>query len=67
LAEHNAPVKVGAKYTHKNGPWTLVWAESHPTRVAAMAGERQIKAMRSARWIREHLLHQVERVPARRD
>ncbi len=46
----------GSKYTHKNGPWQLVWSESHPTRSSAVKRERQIKKMKSPRWIREKFL-----------
>jgi putative endonuclease len=67
LQDHNSPIKIGRKFTHKNGPWKLVWSEPHPTRAEAMARERQIKSMKSSRWIRQNLLGQVERVPARRD
>ena len=56
LAEHNDPQSVNSKFTRKHQPWKLVWTEMHPTRAAAMARERQIKSMRSARWIRDHLL-----------
>ncbi len=41
------------------------WSEAHPSRASAVRRERQIKAMKSARWIREQLLN--GRVPARRD
>ena len=62
--EHNDTC--GAKtFTHKNGPWVLVWKEPHATRSAAMARERQIKRMKSAAWIRAHLLN--GRVPTPRD
>jgi predicted GIY-YIG superfamily endonuclease len=63
LASHNRIDKIGGKYTRKNGPWKLVWSETHPTRSAAVKRERQIKWMKSARWIREHLLK--GRVPNR--
>jgi putative endonuclease len=43
-------------FTHKNGPWRLVWKEEHPSRASAVARERQIKSMKSARWIHENLL-----------
>ena len=56
VRQHNSPDDL-TKYTHKNGPWTLVWSEAHPTRADAMRRERQIKAMKSARWIRENLLN----------
>ena len=54
--EHNSTEKVGSKYTHKNGPWQLVWSEEHPTRADAMAREKAIKRMKSAAWIRRELL-----------
>jgi predicted GIY-YIG superfamily endonuclease len=56
LSEHNADEKVGTKFTHKNGPWRPIWSETHDTRAAAMARERHIKGMKSARWIRLNLL-----------
>ncbi len=65
LENHNRTDAVGGKYTRKNGPWVLVWSEEHPTRSAAMTRERQIKSMKSARWIRENLLK--GRVPTSRD
>ena len=65
LASHNRTDEVGGKFTRKHGPWALVWSEPHLTRAAAMARERQIKKMKSARWIRDELLN--GRVPTRRD
>ena len=56
VAEHNAPDD-GRKFTHKGGPWRLVWQESHPTRAEAMRRERFIKSRKSAAWIRRHLLN----------
>ena len=57
-AQHNDPAHNQAKYTTKHvGPWTLVWHESHADRVSAMAREKQIKSMKSSRWIRENLLN----------
>jgi putative endonuclease len=56
LAEHNSDLG-HVTFTHKHGPWALVWSEPHPTRAAAVARERQIKAMKSAAWIRRELLH----------
>ena len=55
LVEHNDP-ESSKRFTSKHGPWNLVWAEAHTTRTDAMARERQIKAMKSARWIRDTLL-----------
>jgi predicted GIY-YIG superfamily endonuclease len=54
--EHNDPAARGSKYAPKNGPWKLVWSEPHETRALAMGRERQIKRMKSPRWIRENLL-----------
>jgi len=65
LMNHNRTDKTGGKFTRKNGPWNLVWSESHPTRSAAMQRERQIKRMKSSLWIREHLIN--GRVPMHRD
>jgi putative endonuclease len=48
LTEHNDPQRGQTTYTHKNGPWQLVWKECHPCRLAAVIRERQIKAMKSA-------------------
>jgi putative endonuclease len=56
LQQHNSVEKDGTKFTHKNGPWCLIWSEQHSTRASAMRRERQIKQMKSARWIREKLL-----------
>jgi len=57
VAQHNSGEKDTSKYTLKNGPWKLVWAESHVTRSQAMMREKQIKRMKSARWIKENLLN----------
>ena len=65
VTNHNRTDNCAGKYTRKNGPWQLVWSEAHPSRSAAMARERQIKAMKSAKWIRENLLN--GRVPTGRD
>jgi predicted GIY-YIG superfamily endonuclease len=65
LANHNRTDRIAGKFTRKNGPWELVWSEAHPTRSAAMQRERQIKSMKSARWIRDTLLN--GRVPTRQD
>jgi predicted GIY-YIG superfamily endonuclease len=68
LANHNRTDKLAGKYSRKHGPWTLVWSQVHPNRAAAMAQEKQIKVMKSARWIREHLLTgRVPTVPLRGD
>ena len=58
VAQHNQPVSEGLSYPRKHGPWLVVWSEQHPTRSSAIAREKQIKAMKSARWIREKLLAQ---------
>jgi putative endonuclease len=56
VQDHNRTDCFEGKFTRKNGPWKLVWRESHPSRASAMAREKQIKAMKSATWIRKHLL-----------
>ncbi len=65
LFSHNRTDKVVGKFTRKNGPWELAWSEEHITRASAMARERQIKSMKSARRIRETLLE--GKVPTCRD
>ncbi len=65
LVNHNRTDQFAGKFSRKNGPWLLVWSENHDTRALAMAHEKQIKSMKSARWIREHLLN--GRVPSPRD
>jgi putative endonuclease len=65
LHSHNRTDKLAGKFTRKNGPWELVWSEEHDTRASATVRERQIKSMKSARWIREYLLN--GRVPTGRD
>jgi predicted GIY-YIG superfamily endonuclease len=59
LANHNRTDSIGGKWTRKNGPWKLVWSEQHPDRSSAIIRERQIKKMKSSKWIRENLLSPV--------
>jgi putative endonuclease len=56
LADHNRTDSFDGHFTRKNGPWKLVWSEKHETRSSAMLREQQIKRMKSAKWIRKHLL-----------
>jgi len=56
VGQHNAKEKVGTKFTRKHGPWLLVWKERHESQASAMKRERQIKAMKSSKWIREKLM-----------
>ncbi|PTX93713.1 endonuclease [Spartobacteria bacterium LR76] len=56
VADHNRCDVSEGKFTRKNGPWELVWKESHLTRSSAMVRERQIKSWKSARMIRTKLL-----------
>jgi len=56
LSEHNDPEALLSKYCPKHGPWRLVWKEAFASRSEAMQRERQIKGMKSARWIRQTLL-----------
>ena len=61
---HNRTDRILGKFTRKHGPWRLIWSEPHPVRAAALARERAIKAMKSARWIREHILREDPLRPA---
>jgi len=56
LKDHNRTDCFDGHYTRKNGPWRLVWCEEHESRSSAVQREQQIKRMKSATWIREHLL-----------
>jgi putative endonuclease len=56
VKEHNTSVKGSGKFTHKNGPWKLVYHERFPNRPEAVVRERFIKSRRSAQWIRDYLL-----------
>jgi putative endonuclease len=56
LVDHNCTDSFDGHFTRKNGPWRLVWSEEHSTRSEAVRRERQIKRMKSAKWIRENLL-----------
>ena len=57
LQEHNDPMRSKSKFTAKHGTtWRLVWSERHPDRASAMRREKQIKSMKSAKWIRTTLL-----------
>ena len=58
ISSHNRTDKTLGKFTRKNGPWTLIWAEEHPDRSSAMRRERELKSLKSARLIRERLLKQ---------
>jgi putative endonuclease len=42
IAQHNAEEKVGTKFTHKYGPWSLVWKEKHLSRSSAVKKEKRI-------------------------
>ena len=56
IEDHNRTDAFDGHFTRKNGPWKLVWFETHTSRGDAMKRERQIKRMKSGKWIREHLL-----------
>ena len=54
LREHNdaqGHAHLG-KYTHRNGPWVLLWTEGFETRSEAILRERQLKSWKSPRKIR---------------
>src|SRR6266700_7642658 len=56
VKDHNRTDCFEGHFTRKNGPWKLVWSEAHSSRSSAIKRERQIKRMKSAKWIREQLL-----------
>ena len=57
LKDHNRTDCFEGHFTRKNGPWTLEWSETHESRGSAVRRERQIKRMKSAKWIRKNLLN----------
>ena len=65
LQNHNRSDVQFGKYTRKNGPWKLMWAEQHKTRSSAMKREKEIKQWKSAKLIRSKLLS--GRVPPQLD
>jgi putative endonuclease len=46
LEDHNAGC--GSKYTRQNGPWVLVYSESHQDRISAVRRERFLKSTRGS-------------------
>ena len=42
MKEHNTGWD--SKYTRQNGPWTLIYSESHPDRSSATKRERYLKS-----------------------
>ena len=56
VKDHNRTDSFEGHFTRKNGPWKLVWTETQNSRSSAVQRERQIKRMKSASWIRAHLL-----------
>ena len=56
VEDHNRTNSFEGHFTRKNGPWKLVWREGHSSRSSAVQRERQIMRMKSAKWIRVHLL-----------
>jgi len=57
IAEHNVQEHNPKKYTSKHkGFWQLVYHKTFDNLADALRYERHIKRMKSARWIREHLL-----------
>jgi len=44
VEEHNTGR--GGRYTRQNGPWTLVYSESHSDRSSAVKRERYLKSTR---------------------
>ena len=56
VQDHNRTDCFEGHFTRKNGPWKLVWYEEHISRSSAVRRERQIKPMKSSKWIRKNLL-----------
>ncbi|HAV12247.1 MAG TPA: hypothetical protein DCX06_01960 [Opitutae bacterium] len=54
LSQHNSPEGKEhlGKYTHKNGPWSLIGSECFETRSDAMRREKQLKSWKSPAKVR---------------
>jgi len=54
LRQHNSPEGKShlGKYTHKNGPWSLIGSEALETRGDAMRREKQLKSWKSPKKVR---------------
>ncbi|MDQ8209694.1 GIY-YIG nuclease family protein, partial [Coraliomargarita sp. SDUM461003] len=54
IEEHNSPEGKGhlGKYTHRNGPWSLLGFEKFETRSEAMRREKQLKSWKSPKKVR---------------
>ncbi len=46
MEEHNTGR--GGRYTRQNGPWTLLYSETHPDRTFAVKRERYLKSTRGS-------------------
>ncbi len=57
IIEHNSSDTELFKFTHKNGPWKLIWSEQYNTRSETMNREKFIKSRKSSKWIMEFLLN----------
>ncbi len=55
LSQHNSPAGKEhlGKYTHRNGPWSLLGTESFDTRSEAMRREKQLKSWKAPKKVRE--------------
>jgi predicted GIY-YIG superfamily endonuclease len=55
IRQHNSPEGKEhlGKYTHKNGPWTLLGFEPLPTRSEAVCREKQLKSWKSPSKVRD--------------
>jgi putative endonuclease len=54
VTQHNSPEGKEhlGKYTHRNGPWSLVGSESYTTRSESMLREKQLKSWKSPSKVR---------------
>lgn len=52
LDQHNGLIKGGARYTHRERPWRIIYVEHVPSAEAALKREYAIKAMTRADKLR---------------
>ena len=60
--EHNTGW--GSRYTRQNGPWTLVYSETHTERASAARRERYLKSTRGSKEKKQLAGVQAQVLPA---
>jgi putative endonuclease len=65
LSEHNDPTRSRVKFTAKDdGPWIVVYQESHATRGEAMRREKWLKSGVGREWFDRNVAQSAESAAA---